>query len=452
MSAAVAGGTAAKPAEGADASSPIHIDGSILEGGGQILRNSTALACLLQRSLHISSIRAGRSKPGLGHQHATGIDLVARMCGGRVEGGQVGSSDMRFQPGPLVGGTFAADTHTAGSIALLVQIALPCMLFSGAPTELVLRGGTNAEFAPQVDYLTRIFVPIACRMGIVLPAFEVVKRGYFPRGGGEVRITADPVAQLQPLVLDNPGRIVAIRGYSYVAGHVPKRVAAEMADAARELLEREFPHLSADAFAIELVEEPRDRAFGEGAGLVLVAESDTGCLFGGSALGRKKVPAKTVGKDAARSLADDIKAGGCMDRYLQDQFIIFMALAVGSILQNSPLVTPPPPHILTFSPPSPSPPSERQVAHPHGQAHAAHGDGHSHCRDLHWRKVHHHPAEQDARRRALSHRVHGHRLHQPAPHLIFLHALCCMCFIRPYPSKEHIITWTSGWTDQRAKT
>ena len=33
-----------------------------------------------------------------------------------------------------------------------MQAALPCLLFSNAPTELSLRGGTNAEMAPQVDY------------------------------------------------------------------------------------------------------------------------------------------------------------------------------------------------------------------------------------------------------------------------------------------------------------
>lgn len=33
-----------------------------------------------------------------------------------------------------------------------MQAALPCLLFSNAPTELSLRGGTNAEMAPQIDY------------------------------------------------------------------------------------------------------------------------------------------------------------------------------------------------------------------------------------------------------------------------------------------------------------
>jgi len=40
------------------------------------------------------------------------------------------------------------------SICLLIQAALPCMLFARGPVRLQLKGGTNASFAPQFDYFT----------------------------------------------------------------------------------------------------------------------------------------------------------------------------------------------------------------------------------------------------------------------------------------------------------
>ena len=65
------------------------IDGSLKEGGGQILRNSMSLAALLKKPIKIINIRAGRSSGGLKAQHLTGIELVSYIYSGKLTGNPV---------------------------------------------------------------------------------------------------------------------------------------------------------------------------------------------------------------------------------------------------------------------------------------------------------------------------------------------------------------------------
>lgn len=49
----------------------IKIDGSLGEGGGQVLRTSLSLSAITGHELSLVNIRAGREKPGLKRQHLT---------------------------------------------------------------------------------------------------------------------------------------------------------------------------------------------------------------------------------------------------------------------------------------------------------------------------------------------------------------------------------------------
>src|SRR3989338_4897018 len=145
------------------------LDGSILEGGGQVLRQSLALAAILSKRVKVVKVRGGRAKPGLQKQHLTGIELVARISEAKLEGAQLDSASVEFIPKnglQAFSAPLEADTRSAGAVALLLQISLPCLLMAPAaiPPGVLLKGGTNATAAPQLDYVELFFLPTLRRL------------------------------------------------------------------------------------------------------------------------------------------------------------------------------------------------------------------------------------------------------------------------------------------------
>ncbi|KAI9056695.1 RNA 3'-terminal phosphate cyclase [Trametes sanguinea] len=325
-----------------DAMEPIRLDGSVLEGGGQLLRIAVALSVLLSKPIAIDNIRANRQPPGLKHQHAAGLRLAAEICSARLEGCDTGSCSILFCPTtkPQLSRCYIADPGTAGSIALLLQVSLPCLIFSPdpsiPPSGLVLRGGTNAIQAPQIDYTQHVFLPFVRKHFGLQPVLNVVTRGYYPKGGGEVHVSVPPVRGPLPAVaLTERGPVKTVSGRSYVAG-LPKSLAESMRTAATKVLVES--NLHPDLINVDAVREKPSDAAGSGSGIVLWAETEDGCVIAGSALGRKGTEPAKIGRDAARELAANLAHGGCVDEYMQDQIIIFLALAHGrSRVRTGPL-------------------------------------------------------------------------------------------------------------------
>ncbi|CAG0918479.1 unnamed protein product [Notodromas monacha] len=326
----------------------ISVDGNHLEGGGQILRLAAALSGLLKKPVEVFDIRGGRPKPGLMAQHLTGLQLSSLICNGTLSGASLGSTQVVLTPGPVMtAGVYDMDTGTAGSganmeeetsIGLLIQVSLPLLLFASPPgskSRMTLGGGTNAAFAPQIDYMTHVFAPVAKKFGVNFD-IRVERRGYYPRGGGLVSVEVPSIPVLKCVNLTDMGSVLRIRGMSFVAGALPLKAAHEIADYATRALRRHFPpDVPIDIHRYK--EAPRF-AVGTGSGITLYAETSTGMTFGGSCLGDRSKRNNVIGEEAAEELTEAFLAKACLDKWAQDQVILFMALARGkSVIRSTSL-------------------------------------------------------------------------------------------------------------------
>ncbi len=304
----------------------IEIDGSVLEGGGQILRTTLALSALTGKPVRIFNIRAKRSNPGLQAQHLTCVRAVAELCNAKVEGAYKGSKELVFIPGKLRSGNFRFDIGTAGSISLVIQAILPVLVFAPGRCTVEITGGTDVHWSPPIDYVRYVLLPILSRMGVKAEV-QVLRRGHYPRGGGHVRLTVDPVDKLRPINSIDFGNVQEIKGRSHCV-KLPAHVAERQAKAATEFLRKQGINVPIN-IDIETYPPHRDPHLGPGSGIVLWAISDKGEIIGADAVGEKGKPAEQVGQEAAMKLVEDLRTGKAFDRHMADMLIPYIALAEG---------------------------------------------------------------------------------------------------------------------------
>jgi RNA 3'-terminal phosphate cyclase (ATP) len=234
----------------------IHLDGSTLEGGGQLTRVALTLSAITGLPIHVTNIRAGRGSGsirrvkhekhgkqpqhnvqtvsagkkaggGLKESHLAALLFLAKECQADVDGAEVGSTEITFRPSRRNPPSLTKDDLLArqpevielknpGSVWLIFQAIFPYIVFRLLPSQRIisvsedaqnepafrirLKGGTNVPKAMSSEYMQQVFCPIAQRVGLPKVDINVVKRGWTTGRAevGEVEIAVYPPSTCAP--------------------------------------------------------------------------------------------------------------------------------------------------------------------------------------------------------------------------------------------------------------
>jgi RNA 3'-terminal phosphate cyclase (ATP) len=295
----------------------LSLDGSLGEGGGQILRTALALSLVTGTSFRMVHIRAGRQKPGLLRQHLTAVQTAARVGSAEVEGAALGSGEVTFRPGPAAAGRYDLAVGSAGSVALVLQAVLPPLLVAPGPSVLTLEGGTHNAFAPSFEFLAGAFLPLIDRLGPTVSA-ALERHGFYPAGGGRVRVEVLPCARLGRLDLPERGEVVEIRAHAVVS-----RLPRHIAERELRVIGRRVGVVAGRLTVREVSDAP-----GPGNAVTVEVESEHVTeVFTG--FGERGVPAEAVADKVAGEVLRYLQAGVPVGEHLADQLLVPLALGQG---------------------------------------------------------------------------------------------------------------------------
>lgn len=381
------------PSEDIITCAPTHLDGTTLEGGGQLLRVALSLSSLTGLPIHITNIRGKRgpkSTPekggGMKPAHLAGAEWLARATGAKTIGLEVKSRELVFRPagegmaggdggsrpegkdpgrgsgegvwkgiydeaGKLVRRDSYISMSTPGSIFLVLQAILPYILFSGllatpgmpdlenthhtVPIQITIQGGTNVSNSPSFEYIDQVLLPMLnLKAGLPHLSMKLNSRGW-SQGRvdvGSVTFHVNPLqhgSYLSPFSFTDRGELAKI----HVSVLAPStKIRMNIREKVIEQLLHRYPDVEI-VFPLDEDSKHPKRLY-----LLLVAEMSSGIRLGRDWLfDRKSELLKVTNQLVLRvveELVKELAHGGCVDEYLQDQLVVFQALARGKAMIN----------------------------------------------------------------------------------------------------------------------
>lgn len=299
----------------------IELDGSVGEGGGQIIRSALSASMITGQGFHLVKIRQKRNKPGLLRQHLTCVKAAAEICGAQTVGAEAGSTELTFKPKTIQAGNYHYAVGTAGSTTLVLQTILPALLCAEEASEVVIEGGTHNMAAPPVDFIQHAFLPQLRKMGAEVD-LKLEAYGFYPAGGGRIRARIQP-AQLKPLKVLARDAIKKRRAVARIAD-LPDGIAERELRTVGEHLDFRGPDLQIDRVQDSLCPGNVLHLFFESKQVTEVITS----------FGKLGLPAKAVAEEACKEAKQYLKSNAPIGRKLVDQLLLPMAIAGGGSIRT----------------------------------------------------------------------------------------------------------------------
>lgn len=142
--------------------------------------------------------------------------LKQLIPGAKVKGDFEKSKDVTLEAGTnlIKRKEYIADCTTPGSVHLISQMLLPCLLFQEEPEcKLTIKGGTLVNNSPPAHSYQHVFLPMIRNMGIEID-YGIKKHGLFPDLIGEVQYKIKTQTNmLKPIDLVERGKLIGCDVY-----------------------------------------------------------------------------------------------------------------------------------------------------------------------------------------------------------------------------------------------
>lgn len=291
-------------------------------GGGQLLRSSLSLSLATGQPFRMTHIRGKRPKPGLMRQHLTCVKAAAAVCDASVDGAELGSVELVFRPGKVMGGDYSFAIGSGGSTTLVLQTLLPALLHAEKPSTLRIEGGTHNPMAPPFEFMDQCYLPVIQSMGVKAAA-KLERPGFMQAGGGVITAAIHPIKKWKKLKLTERGAAMETFG-RVLHAHLHRDIAEREIATATHLLEWPANH-------IEL--RYANDSTGPGNAILLGARFANVCEIT-SGIAQQGKSSESVATGAAKSLRSYLASSAPVGAHLADQFLLPMALAGGGLFHT----------------------------------------------------------------------------------------------------------------------